>query len=241
MVVPPLGLDLDVLSDHVEAHFLDHLDVPLERFLRGGRVEAVRPPALVQNAVLEDVLVVQLQPLHPVHVGSHGDLAHGRVAPHPVHGLVRPFGNDRVVQENFHVVEERVVRRPKQGLMALDEFHFHRVVGGSGRESDELAAREDFDEEAVVPLEDLLPHDGRHRHRRVVNVWKDPHLLDVGLLGDALEPDGLPDAGVWGVPHPERRHDTLAGEGVAALLAPGLDAVVGGVENAEDHLLLRLA
>mmetsp|Transcript_9725 Transcript_9725/g.27709 ORF Transcript_9725/g.27709 Transcript_9725/m.27709 type:complete len:614 (-) Transcript_9725:198-2039(-) len=241
VVVPPLALHLDVLPDHVEPHALRDLDVPLEGLLGGRGVEPVGPPALVQDPVLEEVLIVQLEPLDAVHVGSHGDLPHGGVAPDHVDVVVRLLRDDRVVQVDLHVVKERALRGPEPGLVALVEADLHLVVGRARGEAHELALAKDLDEEAVVPSEYLLPHARHHRDRVRVDVGDHPDPLDIGLLGDALQPHGLPDPAVRGVPHPEGLHHPLAGERVPALLAPGLDPVVRGVVHPHHHLLLGRA
>ena len=46
MVVPPVGLDLGVLAQHVEAQALGHLQVVDQGLVCGGRVDAVWPVAL---------------------------------------------------------------------------------------------------------------------------------------------------------------------------------------------------
>ena len=46
MVVPPVGLDLGVLAQHVEAQALGHLQVVDQGVVCGGCVDAVWPVSL---------------------------------------------------------------------------------------------------------------------------------------------------------------------------------------------------
>ena len=52
------------------------------------------------------------------------------------------------------------------------------------------------------------------------------------MLGNGLQPDGLPDAGDGGVP------DAV---GIQYLLPAGLRSTVGGIPNGDDDLLFSLA
>ena len=79
-VVEPVGLDLDVLPEHVHAQGLDRLDVVAQGRVGRGRVEPVRPPALVERPELEERLVVQEEPVESLPVLADGDLAHPGVA-----------------------------------------------------------------------------------------------------------------------------------------------------------------
>ena len=58
VVVPAQGLDLHVLPEHVEAHGLRRLYVEAEGLIARRGIQSVRPPALVQQAVVEIGLAV---------------------------------------------------------------------------------------------------------------------------------------------------------------------------------------
>ncbi len=88
VVVPAGGFYFHVLADHVEAHVARFLDVKQQRRVGGRGVEAVRPPALVERAVLKHKFVVDQHPLDALGVGLAADLAHGEVASHLVHHFV---------------------------------------------------------------------------------------------------------------------------------------------------------
>ena len=73
----------------------------------GGRVEAVRPEPLVEEAELEERLAVEQQPGGAVAAGAERDLAQAEVARRFVdHGAV-------LQQRDLQVVEERVAGGPE--------------------------------------------------------------------------------------------------------------------------------
>jgi hypothetical protein len=82
--VEELGLDLDVLAQHVAAHLLHRLDVEAHRFERRRGVEAVGPEALVERTELKQRLAVQAS-RNCRRVGfAHVHLAQADVARHLV-------------------------------------------------------------------------------------------------------------------------------------------------------------
>ena len=87
MIVPAGRLYLHVLADHVEAPRFRLHDIIQQRLVRGSRVKPVGPPALIQRAVLEQVLVVQAHTHDAVGVTLGGYLTEGGVRFHLVHLL----------------------------------------------------------------------------------------------------------------------------------------------------------
>ena len=69
-----------MLAYHIESQGLGHLYVIAESFVRGGGVQAVRPPALVKRAVLEQRLVVKAQDVESLGGFNQGTLPEGSVA-----------------------------------------------------------------------------------------------------------------------------------------------------------------
>jgi len=63
MVVPSRRFDLDVLANQIEAEALGRFYVGGERFVGRCGVEAVGPPALIEQAVLEQRFTVEKQPV----------------------------------------------------------------------------------------------------------------------------------------------------------------------------------
>ena len=86
-VVPAGAFVLDVLASHVHAELLGHHDVVLHRLVGSRRVQTVRPPALIQRAVLEQHFVIQHQAIDAFRVLGDVRLAHAEVAGHGVDRL----------------------------------------------------------------------------------------------------------------------------------------------------------
>ena len=105
-VVPACRLNLDVLAHHVAAQVLHRLDVEVESLVAGGHIQAIGPPALVQRAHLEDLLVVQVDARQVVGILVHLNLAHAAVAVHLVGDCAILLGRDA------QVIEVGVVGRP---------------------------------------------------------------------------------------------------------------------------------
>ena len=97
-----LGLDLDVLAEHVEAAVLQHLHVVFHSLLRRRGKKPIGPPPLVEGADHEVGLVVEEEPEDAIRVLALLDLAHAEVALHHVLAVLRR-----------EVVELRAFRRPK--------------------------------------------------------------------------------------------------------------------------------
>ena len=82
--IPTSRLHLDVLADHVESEVfrLDH--IVFERFVGRGRIQAVGPPALVERAEMENILVIELQPHDSVGIAGGRILTHRCIAVHSI-------------------------------------------------------------------------------------------------------------------------------------------------------------
>ena len=209
-IVVPRGLDLDMLTQHIEPEIFQDLEIVDHAFFGRGRVQAVRPPALIQRTMLEDKFVVQQETRNSVFALADRGLAVR---------IVRFDLVDRFAvfdERDGQVVEYRGIGGPE--LLALDG------------ELDGRAAGNDFrfliadDDEIAFSVRDV--DEARNRH--VVNVGDRANFCDVRLV-DRLHPDRLPNAGNRRVPNPVR---------IVQLLADRLDAVVRRVPNFDDERLL---
>ena len=84
MPVPAFGFDLDMFADHIEAQLLREPDIVEQRLVGRGRVEAVGPPALVERAEMENILVIELQPHDSVGIAGGRILTHRGIAVHSI-------------------------------------------------------------------------------------------------------------------------------------------------------------
>src|SRR5690606_35340868 len=170
VVVPAVGLDLDVLADRVEAEPLGLHQVVLESLVGGRGVDAVGPEALVERADLEDGLAVEQHPVVLDFDAAHAEVRADLVALHP----------------DGQVVQVRVLRRPEP-----------RVAHGHGQLGADAAGDAADDALAVADGHDRVPAAAVHGDLdslvRHVGDGVDP--LDVVPPGHRLHPDGLPDAG----------------------------------------------
>ncbi len=153
-------LDFDVLAQHVEACLAQPADFPLHGFIGGWRVQAVRPPSLIQRTMLEDRPAVQQDDRLVCHRSrTNRDLAHAEVAGHRIQRRALDFsfgiqltlglpearralvgvGGLRVAhahQFSLHIVEKRIVWRPKAGVVdGHDRFAVHAHQGSGHRAS----------------------------------------------------------------------------------------------------------
>ena len=197
-----------MLPDHVEAQFLQLDDVVLQSFLSGRGQQALRPVALVQNAVEEHRLVVHEETQDALAVAIHAELAHAEVGVHSVSAV----GGLQIVQVGG-IGSPGLALAQGDDLILVDShfcFSHHAAfvqdadLGGAG------AVGEDMDADS------LLVEQGR-----------DLDLLDV-VSGNAFQPDGLPDAALGGV----EQGTPLAGA-VQLLLAAGMGLLFGGILNGQ--------
>ena len=229
-VEPGEGFDLDVLADHIESVGLGLLDVVAHRRVGRRRVEAVRPPALVERAVVEEELVVQGHAQVAFRIAHLGNLAHRGIGVHLVHDLAA--ADDAEPQ----AVEVGLIRGPELhvrdgerqfGVPAAGHFLLREHLAGRLRRRIADGAVQQFDAD-LVPAAQGVGRDA-DAHRRGVDVGHDV-IVHNAALGYRLEPDGLPDAGHRGIPDTAR---------VEHLLAVGLEfGDVGRIRDFDDELLL---
>ena len=110
MIVPAVGLDLDMLANHIEAQLLGHLDIIEHGLVGGCGVKAIGEPSLVQWPILEIILAVELHTDNAVLVACRGDGTHG--------GIGGGFVDDLAVAIEPHpdIVEIGRFGRPKFGI-----------------------------------------------------------------------------------------------------------------------------
>ena len=80
MVIPSSAFDLDVLSQHVEAHFFDLCQLIDDGFIIGVCQKSVTGIALIEQAAEEQRFMVQAEALPAFLIGFHGDPAHAEIA-----------------------------------------------------------------------------------------------------------------------------------------------------------------
>ncbi len=214
VVVPPQGLHLDVLAEHVEPAFL-HLPDVVDHGLVGGRgIEPVAPIPLVQHAGHEDGTVVEGQDLFAVH-GGYAELPHPKVALHLVPAL----------QGDGNIVEEGVLRGPGAEVFVGDGelLVFPGGVVPVLGDDHAVLAHHHVGPLRVLGLEDQA-------HPLVIQIRDNGQLLHI-VLRHRLQPHRLPDAALGGVPD---------AAGTEALLAVGVAGPGGGVGDGHRQGVLHL-
>ncbi|MBA7669411.1 hypothetical protein ES703_77541 [subsurface metagenome] len=103
-IVESLRFELDVFAHHVEAEAFCGFDVIPQCFVRGSRIQTVRPPALVQRAVLKERLVVEHDAVDAAFIFADRYFSHAEVAVDRVDCFARP-----VFQRHVQIVQERRV------------------------------------------------------------------------------------------------------------------------------------
>ena len=117
-----------MLAYHIESHCLGHIYVIAEGIVSGGGVQAVRPPALVKRAVLEQRLVVKAKDVESLGGLHNGTLPERGVSVNSVKSL--PF----IVHKGYaQAVEEWIVRRPEPGR-AYGKPQLGSGIGGGFRQ-----------------------------------------------------------------------------------------------------------
>ncbi len=102
VIIPAQGLQLDVLTQHIKAHFLCQPDIPDKGLVAGGGHQAVGPVALIQKAMKKIGSVIQTEPGDPFFVGLYGEGAQCKVALYGVLVCCQSKG-----------VQVRLLRRPQ--------------------------------------------------------------------------------------------------------------------------------
>ena len=106
VVVPAVGLNLDVLAYHIATQVLHGLDVEEQSLVAGGCVKTVGPETLIQGTKFEDLLAVEVDARNVVGVLLNLDAAHTAVALNLVGYLAV------LLQSDDHIIEIGVLGRP---------------------------------------------------------------------------------------------------------------------------------
>ena len=207
-VVQAVRLHLHVLAHHVEAEVPRRQEVGSHGLVRGRGEKTVRPVALVEKATQEERPVVEHETRRPDGVALDGYGAEGAVAAHAVLAI-----------GDLEGIEVGVVGLPEPRVGNGDR-HLS-VVSESRRPAS------NGDAESLTACGDPCPH----RQGLGVGIGIKYELLDVGVR-NLLEPDGLPDSRLGGVPHGAARE---------LLLAAKLRARLARVPDADRELVLAFA
>ena len=182
-----------MLTQHIKAQRLHLLDIIDERFVRGRRHQALRPVALVQNAVKEIRLSVEQKARCPFRVFSDAKRAHGKIALDHIYSRLDPQG-----------IELRVFGAPQAGLR-------DRNAGGDfvpERERDPFLALIDKDPRLRAVLR-LSAESHLQLHRLLFRIRRDLQLSEINFR-DRLQPRRLPDAALRVIEHAARLQGLLA-------------------------------
>ena len=206
-----------MFANHIEAPLLGLLDIEAQGLVGRGGVKAVRPPALVQRAKLEQDLIIQGQSLgslaDAIHILLKGIRVHfcrnlpdGRIARHLVYHLAFPENG------NVQAVKIRAGWRPEFGVC-----NGQNDIGPFCT-ADGLAVAE-FNPHLISCLQ-------------VVGIYVDAEggLVYIGhgqigkhsSFGDGFHPHRLPDTGNRRIPDGTR---------MSHLFSAGLPALVRGVQH----------
>ena len=200
--VPALGLELDVLAQHVEARRAHGLDVKDQRLVGRRRHQPVGPIPLVEHAANEEGLMVETEAGDTLRVRLDAHRAEGAVASDLVQAagrIGRPIGQAQAI-------EMGMVRMPELG--ALDAQPQANGLGGRPRarlRHDLLVSVEQGDRK-LSPRHAQMR---RHVQNAGIGIGGQSQRLDV-MLGHLFQPDALPDAALGGVPHSLRMKGLFA-------------------------------
>ena len=64
MIIPSLGFDLNMLSEHIKSQLFHLLNIENQRFIRRCRIQTIRPVSLIQNPILKLYLSIQTDTRH---------------------------------------------------------------------------------------------------------------------------------------------------------------------------------
>ena len=110
---PKVVLQLDVLTNHVHAEILHHLQVIDHSLVGWWRQESVRPPTLVEWTIHIQGLIVEQYCRVTIYHGSR-ELPHAEVSGHLVHLLSLLFSCDFKVIQIWFVGTPKLSRRDGQ-------------------------------------------------------------------------------------------------------------------------------
>ena len=183
VVVPAQRLHFYVLTQHVEAKALHGGDVVNHRIVGGGSVESVGPITLVEHAAVEQRLSVEHEAHNAVLIRQNGEFAHGKIACYFV-----------LAEGNFYIVEKWVIRRPRahRALSIKFEHGFAMFIGHTIGDS-------------FFVLEKCNPSGfgifccNFEQNRAAFEHRSDFYVLNI-VFRHFLEPNGLPNSALGGVP-----------------------------------------
>ena len=188
MVIPARRLYLDMLADHVEAAVLHLLNVVYHGAVGRGREHALGIIALIEQAALEDIFPVELDPLEAARVRAKLDFPHGEITAHAVFAALYP-----------HLVKKGRIGRPE-----LDAGQLYHVVARAAVKLGYLPAL------VVYPDVHRAEHPAyAHVDLRPVGVGEAEHVFDI-FIGDFFRPDRSPDPRLRRIPDPAARERLLA-------------------------------
>ena len=196
LVVEFLRLYFDMLAQGVESQVFHSQNIFGVAFRCGRGVDAVRPVALIQQAVEEIGFSIQAKSGVIPHLLDF-QRTDGKVRFHPI---LPCFHNK--------IIKVRIFRTPEVGIFGSNG---HRSV---------------FQNKFAQLRNNHLACQSRHgRNGHRVSLIDDIQLFDV-LFRNAFQPHCLPDAGHRGVPHAAplfRKHLLAVGEGLVAQIIDGAD------------------
>ena len=232
MVVPAVGLHLQVLAHHVETGVPHGLNVEGKRSIGGRRHKAVGPVALVEHPAQKQRLAVQEEAEASRPIWRHLHRAEGGVAAHDIgaeaHGDVVKTRVVGAPAAHLAEIEPQAYAAGRPRLFRRRLAHRHRALFGESGAGGHLAARR-------------VAHVDAHQTRvpAHIDIRRQSAGIGVGMQrqgqhatsGNDLHPHRLPNATLGRVPDAAR---------LEPLLAPRLGTRIARIANAQgDHELPR--
>ena len=173
VVIPSAAFDLDVLSQHVEAHLFDLCQFIDDRFIIRICHQPVTGIPLVQKTAQEQFFMIQAEALSAFLIGFHSEPAHAEIA------------LDRLILSlDVQCIKERIIRCP-----GTEVLHFDRICLCTGNAFMDHMQTVGHDDDSLFKRPSHLQID-----KSPVIVRCDLEIAD-GTHGHILQPYGLPDAG----------------------------------------------
>ncbi len=135
--VPGSRFDLYVLTDHVKAPILCFVNIVDQCFMRWSCIEAVRPPALIERAELEQILVVELQAHYTAVVTTCRELSHCGIASDFIYRLAI------LIERDIEIIKVRRRRRPERYIGR--HLNLNGISVDAATRSDSLAVFLNYD------------------------------------------------------------------------------------------------
>ncbi len=124
MIIPPLRLDLDMLSEHIEAHFLHFHNIKDKSLVGGRRIQSVRPVTLIEHTVLKPCLSVQADARNPGLVLFHRKGAKRKITFYRILSHL----NRKIIQPGHFTRPELTVRKGYRNLTIGKTAGFRQTV-----------------------------------------------------------------------------------------------------------------